>query len=109
MNKQTTRLLTEGEFRATLAEPMENVTGKETNVLDIWPYVDSIPPADLEGHSVYDRFVEYVYRTPDARFDHVLVITKTKDIYLAIVVDLEGNAIHGHHLLDLNRLYGIMP
>ncbi len=103
-----TRLLTEDEYRATFAEPMENVTGKATNVLDIWPYVDSIALADLEGHAIYDRFVECVYRTPDARFDHVLVMTKTENIYLAVVVDLERNAIHGHHLLDLNRLYGIM-
>jgi hypothetical protein len=108
MSATTTRLLAEYEFRATLAEPMENITGQESDVLEIWPYVDAVPISDLQGHIIHDRFVEYVYRTPDARFDHVLVMTKTKNVYLAVVVDLEHDAIHGHHLLDLNRLYGIM-
>jgi hypothetical protein len=108
MSATTTRLLTDDEFRTTFKEPMENVTGQDDNVLDIWPYVDAVPISDLEGHVVHDRFVEYVYRTPDARFDHVLVMTKTKNAYLAVIVDLERNTVHGHHLLDLNRLYGIM-
>ncbi len=108
MSGQATRLLAEEEFLATLAEPMKNVTGQERNVLDIWPYADAVPISDLEGHVVHDRFVEYIYRTPDNRFDHVLVMTKTKNVYLAVVVDLEHDAVYGHHLLDLNRLYGIM-
>ena len=108
MSAITTRLLEEDEFRAMFKEPMENVTGQDSNVLDIWPYVDAVPISDLEGHILHNRFVECVYRTPDARFDHVLVMTKTKNVYLAVVVDLEQDAVHGHHLLDLNRLYGIM-
>ena len=93
MSVMTTRLLTNIEFRATCAQPMQNITGQDDNVLDIWPYVDAVPISDLQGHIVHDRFVEYVYRTPDARFDHVLVMTKTKNVYLAVVVDMEHDTV----------------
>jgi hypothetical protein len=102
-----TRQLNEGEFKATMTHKMHNVTKTATNVLDIWPYVDSVPPADLEGHSIYDRFVEVVYRNDDDRFDHVLVMTKTKNVFLAVVVDLAHDSFYGHRLLDLNREYGL--
>jgi len=84
---------------------MQNVTETATDVIDIWPYVESVPSADLEGHTIYDRFVEHVYRSDDACLDHVLVMTKTKNIYLVVVVDLVRESIHGHRLLDLNREY----
>ena len=102
-----TTLLDEKQFSATFAAPMRNVTSEATNVIDIWPYVDSVPSRDLRGHEVYDRFVEYVYRDALGRFDHVQVITKTKNVYLAVVVDLQHDAIYGHHLLDLNEKYGL--
>jgi hypothetical protein len=102
-----TRLLTDDEFHATFVAPMRNVMGQGMDVPDIWPYVDSILPSDLEGHAVYDGLVAYVYRSADGRFDHVLVMTRTKNVYLAVVVDLTHDAIYGHRLLDINRLYGL--
>jgi hypothetical protein len=102
-----TRQLTEGEFKATMTPKMQNVTETATDVLDIWPYVVSVPAADLEGHSVYDRFVEAVYRSDNDRFDHVLVMTMTKNVFLTVVVDLARDSIYGHRLLDLNREYGL--
>jgi hypothetical protein len=102
-----TRQLTEGEFKATTTPKMHSVTATATDVLDIWPYVDSVPATDLESHSIYDRFVEIVYRSDDDCFDHVLVMTRTKNVYLAVVVDLARDSICGHRLLDLNREYGL--
>ncbi len=102
-----TTLLDEKQFLATFAAPMRNVTGEASNVIDIWPYVASVPQKDLRGHEVYDQFVEYVYRDATGRFDHVQVMTKTKNVYLAVVVDLQNDVIHGHHLLDLNEKYGV--
>ncbi|HEY7119980.1 MAG TPA: hypothetical protein VH475_25555 [Tepidisphaeraceae bacterium] len=104
---KTTHLLGEEQFLATFAAPMRNVTDETTNVIDIWPYVDSVPAEDLRGHEVYDRFAEYVYRDASGRFDHVLVMTKTKNVYLAVVVDLHHATVFGHHLLDLNEKYGL--
>ena len=72
---------------ATFAPTLHNVQDTATDVLDIWPYVDSVPPDNLEGHSIYEPFVDGVWRTEDNRFDHVLVMTKTKNVYLAVIVD----------------------
>jgi|SRR6516225_9142445 hypothetical protein len=101
------RLLNEDEFKATMTPKMHNVTETATDVLDIWPYVESVPAVDLEGHSIDDRFVEVVYRSDDNCFDHVLVMTRTKNVYLVVVVDLAHDSIYGHRLLDLNREYGL--
>lgn len=103
----STRQLSADEFKATFGAEMHDVTEIATDVLDIWPYVDSVPAEDLENHSIYERFVEYVYRTDDGRFDHVLVMTTTKNVYLTVVIDLLRNLIYGHWLLDLNREYGL--
>jgi hypothetical protein len=102
-----TRRLNELEFKATTTPQMHCVTGSATDVLDIWPYVDSVPAADLEGHSIYDQFVEAVYRTGKDHFNHVLVMTRTKNVYLVVVVDLTNESVVGHRLLDLNREYGM--
>ena len=102
-----TTLLNDDQFRATFAAPMRDVTGEATDVIDIWSYVESVPAADLRGHAVYDHFVEKVYRDASGRFDHVLVMTKTKNVYLTVVVDLEHDAVYGHHLLDFNEKYGV--
>ena len=67
----------------------------------------SVPSTDLEGHAIYDRFVECVYRSDDDRFDHVLVMTRTKNVFLAVVVDLVLESVHGDRPLDLNREYGL--
>lgn len=88
---------------------MRDVTRETTNVIDIWPYVAAISVSDLHGHHIHDRFVECVYRNATARFDHVLVMTETKNVYLVIVIDLVEDRIYGHHLLDLNEKYGLVP
>ncbi len=86
---------------------MNDVTHEAISVIDVWPYVEAVPEIDLGGHVIYDRLVEFVYRDATGSFDHVLVMTKTKNVYLAVVVDLALVRIHGHHLLDLNEKYGL--
>ena len=102
-----TNALDEDAFLATLAEPMRDVTREATNVLDIWSYVAAVPVADLGGHAVSDRSVEFVYRDPTDHFDHVQVMTTTKNVYLVVVVDLHKDCVYGHYLLDLNKEYGL--
>ena len=104
-----TRLLDATEFEATFAAPMRDVLTTATNVLDIWPYVAAIPTAELFGNIIVNGCVEHVYRNGKDTFDHVLVVTGTKNVFLAIVVDLVRNTIFGHRLLDLNVEYGLMP
>jgi len=99
--------LSEEDFRLTFEAPMRDVTREATNVIDIWPYVACIPEPDLRGHRVYDQFVEYVYRDARGRFDHVLIMTRTKNVYLAVIVDVVHDCIRGHRLLDLNEEFGL--
>jgi hypothetical protein len=103
----STRELDEAAFRSTFAEPMRDVTPSAKPVVDIWPYVRAVPPSELRGHEVWDDFVESVYRTGDERFDHVLVCTKTPDVFLAVVVNRTERNIYGHHLLNLRQFYGL--
>jgi hypothetical protein len=113
-----TRLLTEPEFQATFVMPMRNLSavavnhkdgeaGVEGGVIDIWPYVASVPAADLDGEVVRTEVVDGVWRSGEERWDHVLVATDTQNVHLVVVVDLVADQIFGHHLLDLNAKYGV--
>lgn len=99
------KLLSEAEYQRTFAGPMTRYDGPA--LLDIWPYVDSVPATHLEGHAVYEQFVECVYRTADARSLHVLVMTRTKNVFLVVIVDVPAASIVRHYVLDLNREYGL--
>jgi len=103
-----TKRLNDAEFKATFGRKMLDVTESATDVIDIWPYVNSVALVDLEGHTIFDDLVEHVYRDDGNRFDHVLVMTKTKNVYLAVIVDLAKDSIYGHRLLDLNKEYGLL-
>jgi len=102
-----TQQLDEAAFHATFIEPLRPITEASNPPLDIWPYVHAVPSADLRGHQIWGEFVECVYRSADDRFDLVHVCTRTPNVFLVIVVDRARAAIHGHHLLNLNELYGI--
>jgi hypothetical protein len=114
-----TRLLSEKEFRRTFVPPMRNISGRaigqpdepgiEGGVIDIWPYVDEIPESNLQGHNIQKQVVEYVSQSSDDRWDHVLIPTKTRNVYLVVVVDVPADLVYGHILLDLNKKYGIEP
>lgn len=103
-----TKLLSDEEYKATFLAPMQNITGKDNDVIDIWPYVQSIPRDHLAGRKVYAHVVEYVYRSADDRFDHVLVMTQTQNVYLVVIVDHPQDIVYGHNLLNLNNEYGLL-
>lgn len=86
---------------------MRDVQDVATDVIDIWPYVSHVPAVDFSGHEVSEQFVEHVYRSADDLYDHVLVMTYTKNVYLVVVIDLAADSIYGHYLLDLNHEYGL--
>lgn len=107
-----TTLLTPERFKTTFSSPMQDITGKEdvaspAGVVDVWPYVDAVPEGELEGVAIVHGRVDYVYRSADGRYDHVLVATEKANVFLAVVVDLMSGGIYGHHLLDLEAAYGL--
>ena len=101
------RLLSRDEYFAAFLKPVRDVTLTATDVLDIWPYVAAIPSEDLWGHKVVPKQVKRVYRCGDDKLDHVLIVTTTRSVFLVVVVDLVGDSVLGHHLLDLNDEYGL--
>ena len=103
------RRLTETAFQATFTVPMKEVTGDEGEVVDIWDYVESVPPGDLGDAGPPGEAVSHVWRDAHDRYDHVLFPLRPAHTYLVIVVDLKQRCVHGHHVLDLGALYGVDP
>lgn len=101
-------LLSEPEYQATMGTPMVAVEPADPfHPVPLGPYMASIPAEDFQGHDFSARNIEKVYRDPSGRFLHVLVAATKRNVYLVIVVDEPAQSIHGHYLLDLNKLYGL--
>ncbi|HEX9833048.1 MAG TPA: hypothetical protein VGA66_08200 [Mycobacterium sp.] len=99
--------LSEAEYLATMADPMKQLSADGGAPVDFWPYFDSIPPADFEQHDCSAGSVTYVWEHPTGRYQHVLVDSEDKNVFMAIVLDLHRRDVLGHRLLDLNREYGL--
>lgn len=103
-----TNLLSNEAFHATMVAPLKAPADcVEEGACDIWQYIEAIPESDFEEYSIGDNDVEMVRRTGDQKFDHVLIPTNTKNVYLVIVVVLSNNRVLGHHVLNLNEKYGL--
>ncbi|MBX0292029.1 hypothetical protein K3G63_16385 [Hymenobacter sp. HSC-4F20] len=101
--------LSHEEYQAVFQAPMLDVTTTAEPVLDIWPYVESVPVSDLKEYTLSDGLVPYVYQHPRKAFLHVLIATNNADVFLVIIIDLNRVEIYGHYLLDLLKLYGLTP
>ena len=100
--------LTEAEFKATMQEPMVDVTSSPGDVVDIWPYVASVARSIALPALVLEKeLVDQVYRSGDGVHDHVLFPTEKKNRFVVIIVDRTKSTVTGHHILDLNQQYGI--
>jgi len=51
--------------------------------------------------------IHHVYLNGDRTFYHVLIHYGRDNEFLVIVVDCNREVVRGHHLLDLNREYGL--
>jgi hypothetical protein len=100
-------LLTSEQFRATFGEPPQRVGADERPLFDFWPYFGSIPESDFEGHDCSAGRVEYAWRMLPGRFEHVLVSSEDRNVFMVLVLDLPAGVVYGHRLLDLNREYGL--
>jgi len=103
-----TTMLTEKEYKETMADEMVDVTITAEPVVDIWPYVRQLTLDKVVLEYVYkNELVEKVYRNNKGTFDHVLLPTDNSNIFIVVIVDLEQNKIKGHYRLDLNEEYGL--
>ena len=101
----TGRNLSDAEFKALFAPPMQNVTGHAQPLVDIWPYVDALDLDALGLPNLND--VQYVYRDALNRYDQILIGTGRFNALLVIVVDRANPGVVGHRVLDLNVEYGV--
>jgi hypothetical protein len=100
-------LLDESEFRATFNAPMARTEADEPPPFDFCAYFESIPRADFCGHDCSAGRVECVYRDALGRFEHVLVNSEDRNVFMVLVLDRQGRKVVGHYLLDLPSLYGL--
>jgi hypothetical protein len=102
------RELTEVEFKACFGRKMKNVTSSPDASVDIWPYARQAADASaVSSAAVENSSVEYVYRSNDDHYDHVLIPAGRKNVFLVIVVDGKRGAVFGHRILNLNVEYGL--
>ena len=101
--------LTKKEYKSTFSEKMNDVTNRADAAINIWGYVKLLDESKyyLSNYIIEKELVELVYRNAANTYDHVLVPTYRKNIYLVIVVNIKSENIFGHYLLDLNKEYGI--
>jgi hypothetical protein len=103
----TTRL-TEEEYKSTMTMKMVDVTETAEAAVDIWDYVGQLTKDKEVLDYVYkEQLVDKVIRNDKATFDHVILPTDNKNIFVVIIVDLTLKTIKGHFRLDLNELYGL--
>lgn len=99
-------LLTAEQFRSTFGATRHRI-GDDEPPFDFWPYVDGIPAADFEGHNCSGGNVEVAYRMEPGGYEHVLIRSENRNVFMVIVLDRDARTVYGHHLLDLNREYGL--
>ena len=99
--------LSEAEYLATLVGPMQRVALDEQPPFDFWPYFDAIPAGDFEGHDCSAGAVSYAWRDATGHFEHVLINSEDRNVFMVLVLNLHAGRVLGHRLLDLPRLYGL--
>lgn len=77
------------------------------NVPFVWDYVHKIPELDYQEFEIAEGQIPHAYETGGNKFVHLLVATKTANVFMVILLNTQNEEIYGHHLLDLNEEYEI--
>lgn len=103
-----TRELTETKFKNTFGNKMIDITETAEPVVEIWDYVERLMKENIVDNYVYENnLVETVYRNDTLTFEHILLPTNDKNVFITLVVDLTSKTIFGHIKLDLYKTYRI--
>ena len=101
-------LLNKAAYKKTFGAKMLRLGPDEGPPFDFWTYFEAIPKEDFDGYDCSAGAVEYVWRSDDGKYEHVLINTKEdKDVFMVVVLDLFGQAVFGHLLVDLKAEYGL--
>ena len=100
--------LTKDEYLATFVEPMRRLEADESyKPVPIAEYVDGVIAGFDPPPTRADLGIHHVYLNGDRTFCHVLIHYGRHNEFLVVVVDCGREAVYGHHLLDLNREFGL--
>lgn len=102
-------LLTRDAFLATMGQDRTALGPEELPPFDFWPYVEGIPASHLGGFDFSSGRVPHVWATDRGQWQHVLISSNEPNVFLVVVLRTRPPGVHGHHLLDLNELYGTAP
>ena len=101
-----TKTLSEKEYKETIGYKMADVTETAEPIVDIWTYVKDLVYENIVSEYVFkNNLVEKVYRNDTSTFDHILLPTNDKNVFIVIVVKIGNATILGHYKLDLTKEY----
>jgi len=86
--------------------PVRRLSQGEEPPFDFWSYVKTIPAEDFQGYDCSAGNIEYVYRDNSGRFEHVLINSTSRDVFMVIMLDRFAGLVVGHKLLNLPHEYG---
>ncbi len=94
------------EFQSAFISPMCLQGEDEDGAINIKDYVVSCIrqhslPATLDSIDI-----SYVYISADEKYTHVMLSYGVAEQFLVVVTDNAAKTVFGHHLLNLNVLYG---
>ncbi len=107
MSAEDLKPLSEIEFQATFTVPMTDITTSAEEVVDVWPYIETVLDSEYKSANTEDWDVDHVYINQTETHQHLLINTGMKNVYLVVVIAVAERQIYGHHLLNLNQNYGI--
>ena len=100
------RELDAAEFQSTFISPMRLQGEDEDGAVNIKDYVVSC----IRQHSLPTTLdsieIPYVYISGDEKYTHVMLSYGVVEQFLVVVTDNVAKTVLGHHLLNLNPLYG---
>jgi hypothetical protein len=98
--------LSDEEFKKTFKEPMQQLGPEAPAPFEFNGYFEQIPKEDFQDFDCSEGIVNMAYENGDASFQHVLVSSKTNNVFMVLVLDLTQSKILGHRLLDFNSIHG---
>jgi hypothetical protein len=97
------RPLTKEEYLDTIRGQLTSVMALNDGVADVWAYVyQAGPDVQITPLVFYNRIIKDVFRTPDGRYDQVLIPSAVPNVFVAVIVDRKKEKVHGHYILDFN-------
>jgi hypothetical protein len=99
-------LLDENVYRTTFGVKMLRIRADGNAPFPFWDYVERIPCEDFRGYDCTAGSVQWIWRSDDGRFEHVLIDSREDtDVFMVVVLDLVKKEVVGHRLMDFKHEY----